>query len=392
MSEQTIDVGLEFNPFAVTVLEDPATRVRRFDLSTFPRVESLLVGKPVTMMPDATKMLCGICPVSHYLASMQALEELYGVSDLPETARLIRLVTHHASTVDTLAIRLPREMAQLAKQTAKAVNAVVGVRGHFPQHLVVGGVAAPADRTVVAAALVQLDELQQALSRLPSQDLPEDRWEGRSVVLVDTDGQLDPLGRTAAVLDARGQVVSTFPTSEWTDHVVESDPGAVTPRPRVDGVAYRVGPWARSRTGAAEWTIPQQVAAAAMALKELFGREELFATAPEALAVVHADDAITTTVGTGVVDTPRGILVHQYRVDQATGRVTGSLILTPTAQNEEWLSQLLTAASGEDAVALALALETAVRMADPCVPAVNAPTGMMDVHVVNDDEPKRGEM
>ncbi|MDY6049722.1 MAG: nickel-dependent hydrogenase large subunit [Corynebacterium sp.] len=387
MSELTIDVGLDINPFTVTVLEDPATGARRFDLSTFPRVEGLLVGKPVAMMPDATKMLCGICPVSHYLASMQALEKLHGVAEIPATAQLIRRVTHHASTVDTLAIRLPREVAVLAKQAARAVNAVVGVHGHFPQHLVVGGVAAAADRSRADEALAQLTTLQEALAGLPVEATPKDRWTGLSVMLIDATGRLDPLGGTVAVVDENKQIVERFPANEWTAHVVESRPGSVAPRPQVLSRPYRVGPWARGLLGAAEWTIAQQVGVAAEELSSLLAGDRLYG---KSLTVTVSSDVVAE-VGTGVVDTPRGILVHQYRVDPPTGQVTGALIFTPTAQNELWLAQLLTVASGGDAEALSRAVEVAVRMADPCVSAVNAPAGMMDVHVVPDAQPIRGE-
>jgi NAD-reducing hydrogenase large subunit len=78
------------------------------------------------------------------------------------------------------------------------------------------------------------------------------------------------------------------------------------------------------------------------------------------------------------VDGARGLLVHRYRVDRA-GAVDQALVLTPTAQNEYWLARLLVAAlragAGETA------LEGAIREADPCLPCVSAPAGLMGVEV-----------
>jgi NAD-reducing hydrogenase large subunit len=80
------------------------------------------------------------------------------------------------------------------------------------------------------------------------------------------------------------------------------------------------------------------------------------------------------------VDGARGLLVHRYRVDEAS-RVDQALVLTPTAQNEYWLSRLLVAALTGPAGADELALEEAVREADPCLPCAAAPPGHMGLEI-----------
>jgi NAD-reducing hydrogenase large subunit len=70
--------------------------------------------------------------------------------------------------------------------------------------------------------------------------------------------------------------------------------------------------------------------------------------------------------------------VHRYQTG-ADGRLAAAQILTPTAQNEPWLADLLlSAAAGSTA---ALDLEDAVREADPCLPCSSAPVGGMGLQV-----------
>ena len=85
-------------------------------------------------------------------------------------------------------------------------------------------------------------------------------------------------------------------------------------------------------------------------------------------------------VGVGWVDGPRGLLVHRYAT-AADGRLTGATLLTPTAQNEVWLAELLRQAAETTPDALEPGLEAAIREADPCLPCSSAPPGAMGVRV-----------
>ena len=94
--------------------------------------------------------------------------------------------------------------------------------------------------------------------------------------------------------------------------------------------------------------------------------------------------------GIGVVDGPRGLLAHEYEVDEA-GTVTGCRILTPTAQNEGWLAGMLRAslaAAGDGDADREAWAEAAIRAADPCLPCTSAPEGGMGVTV---DDAEHGD-
>ena len=93
-------------------------------------------------------------------------------------------------------------------------------------------------------------------------------------------------------------------------------------------------------------------------------------------------DSVAPGSGTGRVDGPRGILAHTYTIG-ADGTIQAARILTPTAQNEPWLAQLLTQASALDQAQQAGAWEQSIREADPCLPISSAPAGQMGLKVEN---------
>jgi NAD-reducing hydrogenase large subunit len=97
--------------------------------------------------------------------------------------------------------------------------------------------------------------------------------------------------------------------------------------------------------------------------------------------VATAWPGVPAGVGVGLVDGARGLLVHRYATT-ADGRVAAATILTPTAQNEPWLGDMLTTAAsrGEEATVRA-GMEDAIREADPCLPCSAQPTGTMDLVV-----------
>ena len=75
-------------------------------------------------------------------------------------------------------------------------------------------------------------------------------------------------------------------------------------------------------------------------------------------------------------------MAHPYATD-TEGMITQATILTPTAQNEPWLAQLLTQAIALDGAQTQGALEESIREADPCLPLSSAPSGQMGLKVDN---------
>ncbi|MBU4249952.1 MAG: reducing hydrogenase subunit alpha [Actinobacteria bacterium] len=398
------------DPFGAKVLveRDAAGAVSsaRFDLAGLPRVDALLAGQPVTGVPNLVEKLCGICPAAHHLAGVRALEALAGSPELTPTAKAVRALLHYGSALETHAPRListDRETALAMRRFGKAAMAAAGSPGHFPTTAVVGGVktaVSPEARDGLAATaaelLTQLVAVAVKQLQTPS-TLPA--YAGADVALVDPGASPDLLGeRVRAVAASGATILSGASASAWDGLVAEQYVGAPAPRPYLvalgpDHGRYRVGPMAQLRVGdlttpiaaglQRDWLAQSGDAGGARAIMTVHAVEAIIALldAPELVSgepTVEVGPCAPESVGVGWVDGARGLLVHRYQTG-ADGRLTAAQILTPTAQNEPWLADLLlSAAAGSTA---ALDLEDAVREADPCLPCSSAPVGGMGLQV-----------
>jgi NAD-reducing hydrogenase large subunit len=259
---------------------------------------------------------------------------------------------------------------------------------------------------------------------------------GADAALVDACGRPDLLGGRLRMVAADGAVLAAAARPRgWDALVAEAAPGAATPRPHLRALgpgrgSYRVGPVAQLRVGALrtpvaavlqdEWRAGGAGSAGARAVLAVHAVEELarlldaapWRTGP--LVRPAPPTAGVARVGVGWVDGPRGLLVHRYAAD-LDGVVTAATVLTPTAQNDAWLAGLLRHAlaapdggagaelagpapapaprarpadsrvTGDLAAGRALALEAAVREADPCLPCTDAPPGAMALRVLPAD-------
>ncbi|MEM2087459.1 MAG: Ni/Fe hydrogenase subunit alpha [Thermoproteota archaeon] len=75
----------------------------RFHVTDFRGFEKFCEGRPFYEMPSITSRICGICPVSHLLASVKACDELVAVS-VPETAVLLRRMMHMGQIIQSHAL------------------------------------------------------------------------------------------------------------------------------------------------------------------------------------------------------------------------------------------------------------------------------------------------
>lgn len=398
------------DPFGATVVveraADGSVQSARFDLAGLPRVDAMLAGQQTTEVPNLVEKLCGICPAAHHLAGVRALEALGGVTELTPTAVAVRRLLHHGSALETHAPRLlasDREAALAMRRLGKAAMAAAGSPGHFPTTAVPGGVrSAVAEEARDALAL----EVGEVLERLvASAELQLEKgsslapYAGADVALVDIYGCPDLLGERLRAVTAGGStVISGAGSVAWDKLITEEFVGAPAPRPYLValgpvGGRYRVGPVAQLRIGKlstpvtaelqARWLAGGGDAAGARAIMSVHAAEaiSLLLSAAELVAgelVVPTLPLAAGQIGVGWVDGPRGLLVHRYQVGE-DGRLASAQILTPTAQNEPWLADLLLSAAVGSTDALGL--EDAVREADPCLPCSSAPAGAMGLQV-----------
>ncbi|MBF0509496.1 MAG: nickel-dependent hydrogenase large subunit, partial [Deltaproteobacteria bacterium] len=107
----------------------------RFHVVQFRGFEAFCRHRPYEEMPIITQRICGICPVSHQLASAKACDVILG-QEIPETARLLRELLHMGQYIQSHALHffyLASPDLLLGWDSDPAKRNVVGVMAAFPE-------------------------------------------------------------------------------------------------------------------------------------------------------------------------------------------------------------------------------------------------------------------
>ena len=417
MTRLMLDEIIDPSEARVVVTRDAAGRVTdaRFDMTGLPRVDSMLVGRPVAEVPALVEHLCGICPAAHHLAGIRAVEALWGVRP-PVAAQFQRRLLNAGSVLSGHAMSLliastsqtdgkaqtdqATQDAMTLRRFAKATMAAAGSPGHFPATAIPGGVAAPVSPEARARCQDLLDDALAAALRIAHQATKDGDagpgFPGADVALVDEDGHPDLSGEYLRAVAPDGATIIPSATADaWDQLIAEAVPGDPAPRPYLIALGpehgtYRVGPVAQLKVGPLRTPLAaglqqtwlrtyEENPQTARAIVTLYAVETIgdLLARPELLGsdiATPLPERWRAGTGVGWVDGSRGLLVHRYAADEA-GRVTSATILTPTAQNERWLAHLLRLAV--DTSDAQIGAEEAIREADPCLPCVTAPPGRM---------------
>jgi NAD-reducing hydrogenase large subunit len=83
--------------------EDDTVKEAIFKVVDFRGFEKFTEGRPFYEMPSITSRACGICPVSHLLASVKACDAIVGVT-APKTAIMLRRLMHMGQLIQSHAL------------------------------------------------------------------------------------------------------------------------------------------------------------------------------------------------------------------------------------------------------------------------------------------------
>src|SRR6201997_5238505 len=135
------------------ILIDPVTRIEghskitiqlddqgavedaRFHVTQFRGFEKFCEGRPFYEMPSLTARICGICPVSHLLASAKACEAIMSVR-IPHTAAQLRRMLNLAQMVQSHALsffHLSSPDLLLGMESDPAKRHIFGVAAAMPE-------------------------------------------------------------------------------------------------------------------------------------------------------------------------------------------------------------------------------------------------------------------
>ena len=262
-----------------------------FHVTQFRGFEKIVEGRPVHEMPSIMARICGICPVSHLVASAKAVDDILAVDPPPAGADIRRLINlgqivqsnalsfFHLSSPDLLfgfdadpAVRhivgvaqenprLARDGIALRKWGQQIIERLGGKRIH-PGGVIPGGVADPLTEEVrddiLAGVPDALEMTQRTLEWYKSRMVG---WEEEAsnfgdfrsafMALVDENGNVDHYGGRLRFVDADGSMLEEFDPRHFNDYIGEAvEPWSYLkstyykPMGYPDGI-YRVGPLAR---------------------------------------------------------------------------------------------------------------------------------------------------
>ena len=386
----------------ITIKLDGAGKVSdaQFHVTQIRGFEKFTEGRPYYEMPSITARICGICPVSHLLASVKACDAIMAVR-IPETAAKLRELLHCAQIVQSHALSFfhlsapdlllgmdadpaLRNVAGLLEEHPDALRDGIALRRFgqqvierlakeriHPSWTVPGGVNAPMDpqareKTLAelpsAAAIVRrtLDLWKATVETFPDEIATFSNFPTMYCGLVGPDGSLRLYDGKLRFVGPDGAIVADQVRPEdYASFIGEAslpDSYLKAPYYRPSGFAdgiYRVGPLARLNV--ADRCGTPEADAELEEYRSRYGRivqsgfhyhyarliEAMYALErmqqllddPAILGTkVRAHAGVNDTEGVGVIEAPRGTLIHHYRVDDG-GAITWANLIVATGHN-----------------------------------------------------------
>ena len=329
--------------------EGIVTKGRYFSITPVRGLEKMVTGKAPESAPVLCQRICGVCPVPHTMASVEAMDDSLGI-EIPKAAALLRELTISASNLNSHAIHhflvapdfVPEDLFKTAvdsvgtiRKTAQYVVDMVAGEGIHPSDIRIGGMARNLSELARKKLYTRLKALVPVVDNhvelMTNLILEKDIPEGLGAITA-------PVFASDVIYGKR----EFFDLDRFTEIVPElwyDDPEigkrACTTVPLYDGLNVETGPRARldKFQGYKEKGVVAQHLARAREMKTYLSRaiailDELD-TAANTLA--DFDPRGTNKLGIGVVEAPRGTDIHMAQVKD--GKTAFYSALVPTTWN-----------------------------------------------------------
>jgi len=343
--------------------------------------ETLLIDKEAVVAPVITSRICGLCQVTHAIASARAVESVAGI-EVPPEAELLREVLGLAVRIynnllhqiviseDLFPDRDERfsfikKVQKVRKFTGELLESVGGEIIHSP-NIRVGGISEPLEDFVKEKILISIDKIKPLLVELQEEFIAgiEEMWkrEGLSETLGSHNLGFFATDRFYGKAVDFNRISFHYPQELFEGELKRE---VTSLYPFIDGLPVETGPRARKvlfegykpKGGIKELHIlrAQENLEALGRIKEIlenhsFNGELWNRTFPT------SDGEI---VGIGVHEAPRGTNIHAVKLDKR-GKITYYKIVVPTEINLMAISQALRGVP-------ATKVEFVVRAYDPCI-------------------------
>ncbi len=457
---------------AQTIVIDPVTRIEghakisiflddngqvsdaRFHVVEFRGFEKFCEGRPMWEMAGITARICGICPVSHLLASVKAGDNILAVR-ISQPAEKLRRLMHmgqliqshalsffHLSSPDFLLgydtdpltrnvfglIAANPELARAGirlRQFGQDIIAMLGGKKIHPAWAVPGGVRSPLaeeDRQAILARLPEARETTKLALSLLKAHLDQKTVEPQVcgnfsslfMGLVDKDGNWEAYDGHLRFTDSAGNVlVDNIDPANYAEYIGEAvEPWTYLKFPYYKPMGYpsgmyRVGPLARinvcDQVGT-DWADEElrefrdrNHGAASSSFQFHYARLIEIVAALEKVAQLvddpdvksdrlRADAGINSLEGVGVIEAPRGTLIHHYWVDE-NGILQKVNLVVATGHNNLAMNRTVTQIAKHFIQGpnipegLLNRVEHGIRAYDPCLSCSTHAAGQMPMHL-----------
>lgn len=406
----------------VVNVKDGVLEECRLDIVEAPRFfEGMLRGRSIFEAQHITSRICGICACGHTLASIQAAEDAIGFTPSQQTIRLRKFLLHMENldshilhiyllvAPDLLGVKsfvplikthneVVRRALRMKKQCNDVCDILVGRHVH-PISSIIGGFTRLPDERELDTMLGILKGLRkdfdETVALIKTLQFPSFERETEYVALVSDDDEYPMLSGDLGSTD--GLRMDKHDYHKITNEFVV--PHSSAKHAKASRSSYMVGALARVNLNLDKLHPKAKEIAKALGIK-VPCYNTFLNTACQLIECIHSledsiaileyfktkginrDEAITVGLnengiipvkagkGVGAVEVPRGILFHDYEVDDK-GTIVNANCVIPTSQNvnniERDMRKMVPEILDESDDKITLLMEMLVRAYDPCI-------------------------
>ena len=397
----------------VVDLQEGAIRELRWEIPEAPRFfEAMVRGRSYADAPHITSRICGICSIGHTVASLQGIEAALGVRPSEQTVLLRKLILHAetvqshtlhvfylaapdflgANSVIPLATTHKEELLRAVRlhRLANEWSDLIGGRTTHPINMVVNGwtrLPTPDELRALRQRLTEaIPDLEAWVEIFKTLDIPAFERETEYLAL-QRDDEYAFYNGVIASTDG-----GTTPVPQYREKIKEFVvPYSTAKRAKAARESFMVGALARFNNNYEQLSPLARWAAEEMGLKPVCYNpfmnnvaqlvevahclEDGVRLINELLAMGIKEEDRSVEVkggatGVGATEVPRGLLIHEYTVDDS-GTITGANFIIPTNMNhnniERDLKALVPTIVEKPQEKITLTLEMLVRAYDPCI-------------------------
>jgi len=330
--------------------EGIVTTGRYFSITPVRGIEKMLIGKRPETAPVIVQRICGVCPVTHTLASVEAIDDSLKII-IPKDARILREMCLNAHIINSHAIhhflvapdfvpdadykQVVKNISEIRKH-AQFVEDVVGGEGIHPSDIRIGGMAHNISKNTINKIKTRISGLQKLLEQhveqmtvyIQEKNFPENLGQHNQPVFAsdDTYGSRDNISY---------KEIEEIAPSSWYD-LPEIGKRACSQIPLYRGEAVETGPRARAEKY-------RHFKEKGVKAQHLARAEEMLNSAEKILELVNQlnpsgktmakfDLEGTNRLGIGIIEGPRGTNIHTAKISEE-GYISDYNAIVPTTWN-----------------------------------------------------------